>query len=118
MAPVFGAHGQAMGPADNGAGIVHEAGAVFQKGKGAEGIGMPGFVPDAAPQVRCPLLQGQGQGHGFDGIDRKVNPAAVAGAAFGTGNVVLVPLNNPVAAFIHIDDQILIFFERLQINSI
>jgi hypothetical protein len=47
-----------------------------------------------------------------------VNPAAVADTAFGTGNVVLVPLNNPAAALIHIDDQFLIFFERLQFKRL
>jgi hypothetical protein len=47
-----------------------------------------------------------------------VNPAAVAGTPLGTGNVVLVPLNNPVAALIHIDDQILIFFERLHCDLV
>ena len=48
MASVFGEDGQAMGSADNGAGIVHEAGAVFNQGTGAERIGMLGFMLDTA----------------------------------------------------------------------
>jgi len=49
VASVFGEHGQAMGSADNGTGIVHEARPVFNQGTGAERIGMSGFVLDTAP---------------------------------------------------------------------
>jgi len=48
-ASVLGEDGQAMGSADNGAGIVHEAGAAFNQGTGAERIGMSGCMLDTAP---------------------------------------------------------------------
>jgi hypothetical protein len=63
-------------------------------------------------------LQRQGQGHGFDGIHRNVNPAAVAGTTFGTDNVVWVPVDNPATALIYIGDQFLIFFERFQFKCL
>jgi len=61
VTPVFGEHGQAVGPADDGAGSVHAAGAVFQKRAGAVGIGTAGFVLNTAPHFRCQFLQRQGQ---------------------------------------------------------
>jgi hypothetical protein len=61
VASVFGEHGQAVGAANDGAGMVNEAGAPFQQGTGAKGIGMPGIVLNTMPHFRRQLLQRQGQ---------------------------------------------------------
>jgi hypothetical protein len=117
VSPVFGKHGQTVGPADDGAGIIHEAGAVFQQGTGAERIGMPGFVLNALLQAGRHLLQRHGHRYGFNRVNRKVNPTTVAGTSLCTGNVVRVPADDPVTAPIEFGDQLLIFFEGLQNNS-
>ena len=61
VASVFDAHGQAVGAADDGAVIVHEAGGVLQQGARAEGIGIPGFALNTVAYLRRQLLQCQGQ---------------------------------------------------------
>jgi hypothetical protein len=75
---------------------------------------MPGFVQNVVPHFRRQLLQCQGQRYGFNGVNRKVNPAAVAGAPFGTGNLVPVPADDPLTAPVHLGDQFLIVLEGLQ----
>ena len=61
VASVLGEHGQAVGTANDSAGIVDEAGAPFQQGTGAKGIGMPGIVLNTTPHFRGQLLQRSGQ---------------------------------------------------------
>ena len=117
-ASVFGEHGQAVAAANDGAGVVDEAGAPFQQGTGAKGIGMPGIVLNTTPHFRSQLLQRSGQRYGFNGIDRNMNPATVAGAPLGTGNVVFVPIQDPAAAPIHFGDQFLIVSEGLHCHLV
>ena len=110
VASVFGEHGQSVGPADDGARCVHATGAVFQQGARTEGIGMAGFVLNTVPQLRRQRLQRQGQRRGFNGIDRNMNPATIAGTPFGTGNLIFMPADDPAAAPIHIGDPSSIVF--------
>ena len=110
VAPVLGKHGQAMGPADDGPGSVHAAGAVFQQGARTERIGMAGSVLNPAPHLRRQFLQRQSQRHGFNGIDRNMNPAAIAGTPLGAGNLILMPADDPAAVPIHFRDPFSIVF--------
>jgi hypothetical protein len=47
-----------------------------------------------------------------------MNPAAVAGAPLGTGNVVFVPIQDPAAAPIHFGDQFLVVSEGLHCHLV
>ena len=110
VAPVFSAHRQAVGPADDGTGSVQLAGAVCQQRTGSESVGVPGLLSYTAPHFRRFCLQRPGQGNGFNGINRKMDSAAVAGTPLGTGNLLWVPADDPPAAPIHIGDHVVIIF--------
>ena len=118
VAPVFGEHGQAMGPADHSPGSIHATGAVFQQGAGTERIGMAGPMLNTAPHLRGLPLQRQSQRHGFNGIDRNMNPAAIAGTPFGAGYLRLMPADDPAAVPIHFRDPFSIVSQGLQLNSL
>jgi len=47
-----------------------------------------------------------------------MNPAAVAGAPLGTGNVAFVPTQDPAAAPIHFGDQFLVVSEGLHCHLV
>jgi len=72
---------------------------------------------NSAHHVRRQLLQRAGHRYRFDRVDRKMNPAAVAGASFGAGNPVPVPLEDPATAPIDVGDQGSIISERLHCTS-
>ena len=110
VAVVLGEHRQAVGPAHDGAGSVHAAGTVFQQGAWTEGIGMAGFALNTAPHFRRQLFKRQRQRHGFNGIDRNMNPAAIAGTPFGTRNLIFMPADDPAAALVQFSHPFSIVF--------
>lgn len=113
MASVFGKHRQAMGSANNEPRGVHEARTFFKQGTGAISICVCGLVLYVTHHLPGKFFQGAGQPNGFDGKNRKMNSAAVAGASFSTGNLISVPILNSTTGFINPGHQTLIFYDRL-----
>jgi hypothetical protein len=62
------------------------------------------------------LLQRTGKGKRFDRKNRNMTLAAVAGAAFFTGDILAIPLTDVIAQMIDLRDQLLIISERLQFS--
>jgi hypothetical protein len=50
-----------VGTADDGSGIVNEAGTVLQQGAGTERIGISGSILNAVLHLRCQFLERQRQ---------------------------------------------------------
>ena len=103
-----------MGSADNEPRSIHEAGAFFEKRAGTKAIGISGFLPYVTHHFPGQFFQGGRKRNSFDGKNRKMNTAAIAGASLITGNVLSIPFLNPAADIFNLINQALIVSECFQ----
>jgi hypothetical protein len=102
LTSIFNSHRQTMGSADHEPRSIHEAGTVFKKRTGTKAVCLSGFPSYVTHQFPGQFFQGDGKRNGFDGKNRKVNTAAVAGTPFITGYLPGIPFLNPAADSINL----------------
>jgi|GEM_PF-2341681 len=103
-----------MGPANYGAGFVHEASTVFQQGTWTKRRCHAGHVPNPICQFLRKRSQCKAKCYGLDRKYIYMSLAAVAGAPFFAGNIFPVTLTDFITKLIDFSDQLLIVLERLQ----
>lgn len=95
---------QAMGPADEGAGIVEEAAVPRQEGTGAVVADGAGALPDSLAFDGGDFKEGLSQGGGLHGEEREVPAAAVTPCA--AGDLRTEPPDDPAAEVVYAGNEL------------
>ena len=103
-----------MGSTNNGARIVKKASAVLEQRTGPQGSRTSCFALNMAYQIRGQAFQCTGKDERFNGKDRNMTLAAVAGTTFFAGNILTICSPNFKTAPIDLSNKFLIVPDYLQ----